>query len=72
MAYKNKYSEVLALRDFDLKDINGNIIERNVITAGKIYPLIREKTTTKYFTITDNCGEIMQVHKENVSFQYLN
>jgi hypothetical protein len=72
MAYKSKYSNVVALRGFDLKDDKDNIILNNVITAGNIYPLIREKTTKKYFTIIDNHGEELQVHKENISFQYLN
>ena len=72
MAYKSKYSNVLALRKFDLKDDKGNIILGNIITAGKTYPLIREKTTKKYFTILDNYSEELQVHKENISFQYLN
>jgi len=72
LAYKSKYSNVLALRKFDLKDDKGNIILGNIITAGKTYPLIREKTTKKYFTILDNYSEELQVHKENISFQYLN
>ena len=72
MAYKSKYSNVIALRKFDLKDDKGNIILSNVITAGNTYPLVREKTTKRYFTIIDNHGEELQVHKENISFQYLN